>query len=178
MYISLNGIENINDYLQEFFNPKSEEKQEFKFGRKIFRVNDRILQLKNQNEDDIYNGDMGILENIYKDEAGSIKVIVNFDSNRVTYSIKDLINITHAYCISVHKSQGSEYPLVIMPITNEYRSMLARNLILTAITRAKRKLIIIGDYSAFIYGINNTMYRIRNTQLEKRLKEKHKGKTS
>ncbi len=168
MYMGVNGIDNLNDYLQEYFNPSNEVKNEFKIGRRIFRENDRILQLKNQNDDDVYNGDIGVLKEIV-DVDDKVKLIVDFDGNMVTYSVKDLINITHAYCISIHKSQGSEYPLVIMPVSNEYRVMLAKNLIYTGVTRAKKKLIIIGNYSAFLYGINNTNYKIRNTRLKERL---------
>ena len=102
------------------------------------------------------------------------KLLVGYDDNLVEYSSKDFVNIAHAYCISIHKSQGSEYPLIILPISFAYQRMLAKNLIYTAITRAKQKLVIVGDYNAFLYGINNTNYKIRKTTLkEKLIKQKN-----
>ena len=96
--------------------------------------------------------------------------------NLVEYSNGDLVNITHAYCISVHKSQGSEYPLIISPFSYNYQRMLAKNLVYTAITRAKKKLVLIGDYNSFLYGINNNRYQKRYTCLKERLIERVNNK--
>ena len=142
MYMGINGIDSLNNMLQNYFNPPDEGKNEVIIGKRIFRENDRILQLKNQNEDDVYNGDIGLLKEITKkgeNQSSSITISVDFDGNIVDYNFKDFINITHAYCISIHKSQGSEYPLLIMPISNHYYSMLAKNLLYTGITRAKKE---------------------------------------
>lgn len=177
MYMGINGIDSLNNMLQNYFNPPDEGKNEVIIGKRIFRENDRILQLKNQNEDDVYNGDIGLLKEITKkgeNQSSSITISVDFDGNIVDYNFKDFINITHAYCISIHKSQGSEYPLLIMPISNHYYSMLAKNLLYTGITRAKKKLILIGDYSSFIYGISNKKYKIRKTTLKERLLKSNK----
>ncbi|HHU60265.1 TPA: ATP-dependent RecD-like DNA helicase [bacterium] len=165
MYLGMNGIDNLNELLQNYFNPASEDKKEFRVGKRIYRENDKILQLKNQNEDNVYNGDIGRLLEITK-ELNTTKFLIDFDDNLVEYTNKDLINITHAYCISIHKSQGSEYPLVIMPVTNQYHHMLTKKLLYTGVTRAKQKLILVGDYNSFLYGITNTNYRTRKTNLK------------
>jgi len=170
MYQGMNGIDVINEMLQEHFNPNDVLKKELRVGKVIYRENDKILQLKNQNEDNVFNGDIGILLNIdLGNNVSSSKLLVGYDDNLVEYSSKDFVNISHAYCISIHKSQGSEYPLIILPISFGYQRMLAKNLIYTAITRAKQKLIIVGDYNAFLYGINNTNYKVRKTTLKERL---------
>ena len=158
MYNGMNGIDNLNIILQEYFNPPSEFKNEMKLGSVIYREGDKILQLKNQNEDGVYNGDIGTLVSVDKMDNG-YKLTVDFDDNFVEYTNGDFINISHAYCVSVHKSQGSEYPVIIAPFSYNYQRMLAKNLVYTAITRAKKKLILIGDYNSFIYGINNDRYQ-------------------
>jgi len=170
MYQGMNGIDNLNDILQEYFNPRSIELNELRVGKVIYRENDRILQLKNQNDDNVFNGDIGNLVEIEKgNNISSSKLYVGYDGNVVEYTSKDYVNITHAYCVSIHKSQGSEYPLIILPVSFAYQRMLAKNLLYTAITRAKQKLVIIGDYNAFLYGISNTNYKIRKTTLKERL---------
>ncbi len=170
MYQGMNGIDIFNEVLQEYFNPKDELKNELRVGKVFYRETDKILQLKNQNEDNVYNGDIGTLLEVESvNNVSNSKLIVDFEGNIVEYSMKDFVNITHAYCISIHKSQGSEYPLIILPVSFSYQRMLAKNLIYTAITRAKQKLIIVGDYNAFLYGISNTNYKIRKTTLKEKL---------
>lgn len=170
MYQGINGIDNFNDMLQEYFNPYNEFKNELRVGRVVYRESDKILQLKNQNEDNVYNGDIGTLVEVEKGNGlSNSKLYIDYDDNIVEYTHKDFVNITHAYCISIHKSQGSEYPLIIMPVSFAYKRMLVKNLLYTGITRAKQKLVIIGDYNAFLYGINNTNYKIRKTTLKEKL---------
>lgn len=170
MYQGMNGIDNFNYMLQEYFNPHSEEKNEIRIGSSIYREYDKILQLKNQNEDNVFNGDIGILLEVNKgNNLSSSTLSVDYEDNIVEYSYKDFPHITHAYCISIHKSQGSEYPLIILPISFTYKRMLVKNLLYTAITRAKKKLVIVGDYNAFLYGINNTNYKERKTTLKEKL---------
>ena len=170
MYQGMNGIDNFNEILQEYFNPSKYELKELRVGKVVFRENDKILQLKNQNEDNVFNGDIGVLVEIDEDSSiRSSKMYVGYDDNIVEYTPKDYSHITHAYCISIHKSQGSEYPLIILPVSFAYQRMLAKNLLYTAITRAKQKLVIIGNYDAFLYGINNTNYKIRKTTLKEKL---------
>lgn len=170
MYHGVNGIDNLNDILQEYFNPRDESLNELRVGKVIYRENDKILQLKNQNDDNVFNGDIGNLLEIEKvNNVSGPKIYVGYDDNVVEYTAKDFVNITHAYCISIHKSQGSEYPLIIMPVSFAYQRMLAKNLIYTAVTRAKQKLVIVGNYDAFLYGINNTNYKVRKTTLKDKL---------
>ena len=169
MYSGMNGIDNLNIILQEYFNPPSEFKNEMKLGSVTYREGDKILQLKNQNEDGVYNGDIGILVSVDKLDAKGYKLVVDYDDNLVEYTNGDFVNIRHAYCISVHKSQGSEYPVIIAPFSYTYQRMLAKNLIYTAITRAKKKLVLIGDYNSLVYGVNNRNYEKRYTTLKERI---------
>ena len=159
MYRGDCGIDSLNVMLQEIFNPPNEEnKREMTFGQRVFRIGDKVLQLANQPETGVMNGDVGEVIGIsYKNENDDKeeKLIACFDTKEVTYKKGDLQNLTHAYCVSVHKSQGSEYPIVILPMTHAYHVMLQKKLIYTAITRAKRSLIVIGEYLAFDKGVKN-----------------------
>ncbi len=159
MYRGDCGIDRLNVMLQEIFNPHDEQnKREMTFGQRIFRIGDKVLQLANQPETGVMNGDVGEVIGIsYKNENDDKeeKLIACFDTKEVTYKKGDLQNLTHAYCVSVHKSQGSEYPIVILPMTHAYHVMLQKKLIYTAITRAKRSLIVIGEYLAFDKGVKN-----------------------
>lgn len=147
MYRGSTGIDSVNKLIQNEFNPNKQKTIEH--GDREFRIGDKVIQLVNQIEDNVMNGDQGIVIGITDEK----QVIVDFIGNEVIYKIGDLINLKHAYAMSVHKSQGSEYKVVIMPIFKSYSIMLKRKLIYTAITRAKEKLIIIGDYNAFSYGV-------------------------
>ncbi len=159
MYRGDCGIDSLNVMLQEIFNPPDEQnKREMTFGQRIFRIGDKVLQLANQPETGVMNGDVGEVIGIsYKNENDDKeeKLIACFDTKEVTYKKGYLQNLTHAYCVSVHKSQGSEYPIVILPMTHAYHVMLQKKLIYTAITRAKRSLIVIGEYLAFDKGVKN-----------------------
>lgn len=158
MYRGDCGIDNLNLLLQEIFNPPSDDKREMSYGQKVFRIGDKVLQLANQPETGIMNGDVGEVIGIsYKDEneEREEKLIACYESKEVTYKKGDLQNLTHAYCVSVHKSQGSEYPIVILPMTHAYHVMLQKKLIYTAITRAKKSLILIGEYTALDKGVKN-----------------------
>lgn len=158
MYRGDCGIDNLNLLLQEIFNPPSDDKREMSYGQKVFRIGDKVLQLANQPETGIMNGDVGEVIGIsYKEEneEKEEKLIACYESKEVTYKKGDLQNLTHAYCVSVHKSQGSEYPIVILPMTHAYHVMLQKKLIYTAITRAKKSLILIGEYTALDKGVKN-----------------------
>ena len=173
-HMGLNGIDNFNVALQKQFNPKEKGKKEIQVGYRTFRENDKVIQLKNQPDDDVYNGDIGIvIEVIYANEDinNQNRVIVDFDGRIVEYTGETFGNITHAYCISVHKSQGSEYPIIIMPLDNEYGIMLQKRLIYTAVTRAYKSLVFIGEKSAFYKGITRKDHFVRKTTLKERLLE-------
>ena len=168
MYDGVAGITNLNDHLREFFNPADVFKKEVAIGRTTYREGDKILQLKNQPDDDVYNGDIGTLVEI-NDEDGKLRLIIDFDGNFVSYTPEYFTNITHAYCISVHKSQGSEYKYVIMPILQEYSLMLRRKLIYTGISRAKECLTLLGSVNMFKRGIATIEQKYRKTSLQERL---------
>jgi len=168
MYDGVAGITNLNDHLREFFNPGDVFKKEIAIGRTTYREGDKILQLKNQPDDDVYNGDIGTLVEI-NDDDNKVKLIIDFDGNFVTYTAEYFNNITHAYCISVHKSQGSEYKYVIMPILPEYSVMLKRKLIYTGISRAKERITLLGSISMFNRGIATIEQKYRRTTLQERL---------
>lgn len=166
------GIDRLNAALQECLNPASNQKREFKSGYRLFREHDKILQLKNQIDDDVYNGDIGeLIEIIYPDEDinHQARFVVDFDGILVEYTQETFQNITHAYCISVHKSQGSEYPIVIMPIVKEAAFMLQKRLIYTGVTRAKKSLILIGDKTVWTDGLLKKQEKPRKTTLSMRI---------
>ena len=173
LYKTKNGIDNLNKMLQEIMNKPSKNKEEIVSGDVIYREGDKILQLVNDPDNFISNGDIGYIEKIIpasKSKSKKNEVTINFDGTMVTYTPKDFINITHGYAISIHKSQGGEFKLVIIPFTLGYKRMLYNKLVYTAITRAKEKLILIGDPNAFVYGVNNDDIENRKTSLKELLK--------
>ncbi|HHU55831.1 MAG TPA: ATP-dependent RecD-like DNA helicase [Acholeplasmataceae bacterium] len=161
------GIDAINNFLQERFNPQDDE---IVFRGKKFRINDKVIQLVNRSEKQVMNGDIGFVLGIYKNGDKFIKMTVMFDFGSVDYEYDELEELNLAYAISIHKSQGSEFPLVIMPLSFKYFIMLKRKLIYTGVTRAKKYLILIGDYQAMRKGIVE-MEENRQTQLTQRIKE-------
>ena len=176
IYKSKNGIDNLNKMLQEIMNKPSRNKTEITSGDIIFREGDKILQLVNDPDNFISNGDIGYIEKIIpagKSKSKKNEVTINFDGTLVTYTPKDFINITHGYAISIHKSQGGEFKLVIIPFTPSYKRMLYNKLVYTAVTRAKEKLILIGDPNSFVYGVNNDYIENRKTTLKELLEKKY-----
>ena len=174
MYDGTCGITYLNEVLREYFNPASINKKELQIGKTIYREGDKVLQLKNQPSDDVYNGDSGFIVEIHnKDEDGGRKstIVVDFDGNFVTYDYSTFVNLTHAYCISVHKSQGSEYKNIFLLTFWEHRIMLKRKLIYTGITRTKHNLYILGDINAFEYGIKQEDLKNKNISLKEKIKE-------
>lgn len=161
VYKGINGIDNLNKTLQKIFNPKSDDKNETYDGNVIYRENDKVLQLENMPDDNVFNGDIGFIEKINGNE-----ITVNFDGNKVKYTPKEYKNIKHGYAISIHKAQGSEFEIVLMPITNAYKMMLYRKIIYTGITRAKKSLMLIGNPKAFYQGVYNNGTKKRNTLLK------------
>lgn len=174
MYAGVNGIDNLNKELQEVFNPKDDVKREIKVGDIIFRENDKVLELVNMPEENIFNGDIGIITRIMyanTSKSGKNEIYVDYDGNEVKYIPKDFHKIKHGFIISIHKSQGSEFEVVVMPISSSYKRMLYRKLIYTGITRAKRKLILLGEPEAFLYSVQHEEERIRKSKLCQKLKE-------
>ncbi|CAM3942150.1 SF1B family DNA helicase RecD2 [Lederbergia lenta] len=173
MYRGPAGIDNLNRILQEIFNANPDGKRkELKFGDVKYRIGDKVLQLINQPEQHVFNGDMGEIISIFYAKENTEKqdmVIVAFEGTEVTYTRADLNQITHAFCCSIHKSQGSEFPIVILPVVKSYYRMLRRNLLYTAITRSKQFLILCGEESAFRIGIEREDDQKRKTSLFEKL---------
>lgn len=166
------GINKINYELQQMINPKTDKKREIKVMDSYFRVGDRVIQLVNQPEDGIFNGDIGeIVAMFFENENKEKKeqIVIAFDEKEIVYERQDYSNFMHAYCISIHKSQGSEFPIVILPVISAYHRMLRKNLLYTAITRSQESLIICGEPNAFLRGVTTVDTNQRYTTLIDRL---------
>ena len=170
MYKTLNGINNLNKCMQELLNPKESNKNEMIINDCLYREGDKVLQLMNMPDDNIYNGDIGIIieiNNILKE------ITIDFDSTIVTFNSSNFQNFTLGYVISIHKSQGSEFNTVVIPILNEYGRMLYKKLIYTGITRAKNKLILLGEINALNQSVINEKENNRKTNLVNKIKERY-----
>lgn len=172
MYKGAAGIDAINTMMQEIFNPKGNKKRrEVAFFDVVYRVGDKVLQLVNQPENNVFNGDMGEITAIQfakETEEKVDQITILFDTVEVTYNRNNWNKFVLAYCCSIHKSQGSEFTMVILPMVKQYGRMLRRNLLYTAITRSKSKLILCGDYEAFETAVVSTG-DIRKTMLHEKL---------
>ncbi|MBN2033193.1 MAG: ATP-dependent RecD-like DNA helicase [Deltaproteobacteria bacterium] len=157
------GASNLNKELQEALNP-SEEK--LIRGGKAFHVRDKVMQIRNNYDKEVFNGDIGRITRIDKETQ---EVIISFDGREVMYDYPDLDEIVLAYAVSVHKSQGSEYPAVIIPLLTQHYVMLQRNLIYTAVTRGRKLVVIIGSKRAFAIAVRNNKTEKRYTYLKNRL---------
>lgn len=179
------GVENLNRVLQDRMNPKEPGKEEIVFGDKVFREGDKVMQIKNDYQLEweitgkygivlekglgVFNGDVGVIETI--ERAGGI-VKIRFDENReVSYAVTQLEEIEHAYAITIHKSQGSEYPAVVMPLLSGPQMLMSRNLLYTAVTRAKKCVTIIGSRNTVEDMILNVNEQVRYTALKDRIIE-------
>lgn len=173
------GVFELNRLLQDILNPKTETTDELLVGNKLFRVNDKVMQTKNnynlsffdsdgEENFGVYNGDMGHI--IFIDKS-SKKLTVEMDDNRVIdYTLEDLDNLELAYAITIHKSQGSEFKSVIIPMFDGYRLLQTRNLLYTAITRAKENIVLVGDKNVMNNMIRNNTINSKYSNLENRIK--------
>ena len=165
MYKGENGIELLNQVMQSIFNPENVDKKEILIRGIIYREGDKVIQLVNDVDNNIYNGDIGIIESIIIGQKTIM--IVNYNGIKVKYDNKKFEEITHAFAISIHKSQGSEYENVIMVISKSFKRMLYNKLIYTGVTRAKKSLVIIGSTEYLNYGINRDYAENRKTLFTK-----------
>ncbi|MGO0060304.1 SF1B family DNA helicase RecD2 [Brevibacillus fluminis] len=173
MYKGVAGVNQLNAELQALFNPASETKREITFGETVFRTGDKVLQLVNNAEEHVFNGDMGEIEAIFRpneNEENEEQMVISFDGRDVVYRRSQYHQLTLAYCCSVHKSQGSEFPIVIMPFVRNYFRMLRRKLVYTGITRSKSFLIMCGDQEAFRMAVENDDEGVRYSHLNQRLR--------
>ncbi|MBA8761834.1 SF1B family DNA helicase RecD2 [Staphylococcus coagulans] len=168
MYRGNAGIKRLNQILQSILNPvQNKSKREIEFGDVIYRKGDKVLQLINRPNDNIFNGDIGIIVGIFWAKENALNkdvVVVDYEGNEITYMKSDLTELTHAYCTSIHKAQGSEFPIVLMPIVKQYYRMLQKPILYTGLTRAKQSLLFLGDSEAFNMGLA-TEGKARLTQL-------------
>lgn len=170
MYRGQAGIDHINQLMQNLLNPACKDQLSFEAMEGIYRKGDKVIHLINDAESNVFNGDLGYITDLvpakYTDSKQD-ELTINFEGNEVTYPRNEWYKIRLAYAMSIHKSQGSEFPVVILPITSSSRRMLKRNLIYTAITRAKSKLILLGEYQAFEFATLHTG-TVRKTYLIER----------
>lgn len=165
MHKGVIGTESLNRSLQDALNPS---KVEMIKGDRTFRLNDKVMQIRNNYEKEVFNGDIGRITSI---DSENRKVTITFEEIPIPYDYFELDEIALAYAISVHKSQGSEYPAVVIPILSQHYILLQRNLIYTAVTRGKRLVVMVGSKRALAMGIKNDRIMRRYTYLCERLKE-------
>ena len=168
MYKTINGIDNINSALQDVLNPKKSTRKEISISNVVYRENDKVIELTNMPDENVFNGDIGTISRIKL--SPKKEVYIDYDDSIVKYTPNIFNNFSHGYAISIHKSQGSEFKTIIMPIVKGFHKMLYRKLIYTGVTRSKEKLVLIGDIKALEYAINNTNEQKRRTSLDYYLK--------
>lgn len=167
MYRTSAGVDSLNSQLQAALNPAGPQAPERKIGQTVYRVGDKVMQLRNNYEKDVFNGDIGRISAI---DGHDMTLTALFDSVLVVYQWAELDELTHAFAISVHKSQGSEYPAVVIPLVTQHYVMLQRNLLYTAITRAKKLCVLVGSKKALGLAVKNNRVSERNTRLAERLR--------
>ncbi len=163
MHRGIVGASNLNVELQKHLNPSRDELVR---GARTFKAGDKVMQIRNNYDKDVYNGDIGKVLSIDREDQ---EVTVEYDGRHAVYDFRDLDEIVLAYAVSVHKSQGSEYPVVVMPLLTQHYMMLQRNLLYTAITRGKKLVVIIGTNKAMAIAIKNNRPQMRYTRLRERL---------
>jgi exodeoxyribonuclease V alpha subunit len=169
MYRGAVGVANLNLRLQEALNPPAPKKDERKLGGRIFRVGDKLMATRNNYDKDTFNGDIGRLVAIDLEDQS---LILNIEGREIAYDWLEADELTHAFAISVHKSQGSEYPAVVLPVLTQHYMMLQRNLLYTAITRAKKLCVLVGTRKAIAMAVKNATVSARFSGLEARLRSK------
>jgi exodeoxyribonuclease V alpha subunit len=159
------GAGNLNQILQQTLNPRSPGLSR---GGSVYREGDRVMQIRNNYDKEVFNGDIGTIRSVNQEER---ELTVSFDERQVTYDVTELDELVLAYAATIHKSQGSEYPIVVMPVLMNHFVMLQRNLIYTGITRAKKILVLAGTRKALGYAVGNVTVSRRNTMLKERLQK-------
>jgi exodeoxyribonuclease V alpha subunit len=160
------GVGELNLRLQAALNPPGPDKAERQVGGRVFRVGDRVMQIRNNYDKDVFNGDLGRLEQIDPVER---EVVIRFDQREVVYDFSDLDQISPAYAMTIHKAQGSEFPIVVIPLAMQQFLLLQRNLVYTGITRGKRLVMLIGQRKALALAVLNARSEQRFSALLSRL---------
>jgi len=164
LHRGVGGIGNLNDQIRDAINPQGATHM---LGSTLFREGDKVIQTRNNYDKDVFNGDLGIIEKV-DTINGSLEI--NFEGRLISYVRMEATDLQPAYAISVHKSQGSEYPLVIFPILKQHFMMLQRNLVYTGLTRAKKKVVFVGDPAAYSMAIRNDKPMVRQTDLIRKIR--------
>lgn len=164
MQRGVTGAMNLNMWLQDTLNPTSVH---VRHGGRQFRESDKVMQIRNNYDKDVFNGDIGIIDRVNVEDRA---VVIEYDGRKIEYDVTELDEVVLAYATTVHKAQGSEYPVVVMPVTMSHYVMLQRNLVYTGVTRAKRLLVMVGSKKALRYAIDNNKVVKRNTKLADRLR--------
>lgn len=164
------GATNLNMALQKALNPQGEGLRRSGF---VYKPNDKVMQIKNNYDKEVFNGDIGIIESVNLQDR---TLLVNFDNRSIEYDATELDELVHAYATTIHKAQGSEYPIVVIPMLMNHFVMLQRNLVYTGITRAKKILVMVGTKKALAYAVRNVTVTKRNTLLKERLAGQIKAK--
>ncbi len=162
------GVGELNRLLQDALNPSEERKKEWRHGSRVFRIGDKVLQTRNNYDKQVFNGDLGCVVAIDLEEQ---RLGIDFDGTRVDYEFSEMDELVHAFAMSVHKSQGSEYRAVVIPLLTQHYMMLQRNLLYTAVTRAKELVVLVGTNKAIGLAVKNNKIVQRNSRLAKRLQE-------
>jgi exodeoxyribonuclease V alpha subunit len=165
------GTEEFNLVLQDALNPTGNK---FKVFNKFWRIGDKVMQTKNNYDYPIFNGDIGIIESLT--EGG--EVVIRMDDRNIIRPTSELSEMVLAYAITIHKSQGSEYPVVVIPVHDDHRFMLQRKLIYTGITRAKKLVVLVGTKNALLRATHNNLQKVRNTYFTERLQIMEKKEES
>ncbi|MCA9935488.1 MAG: ATP-dependent RecD-like DNA helicase [Ardenticatenaceae bacterium] len=168
MYNGGLGVSALNERLQAALNPPGQGKAERRLGGRVFRVGDKVMQTVNNYDKNVYNGDIGRITAV---DLLQQTITINLDGAPVVYDFLEMDEMVHAYCISVHKSQGAEYPCVVLPVVMQHYMMLQRNLLYTAVTRAKKLVILIGTRKAISIAVKNNKTTQRHTALDWRLQQ-------
>ncbi len=164
------GVGELNRRLQEQLNPRRPGKAEIPHGQRIFRVGDRVMQIRNNYDKKVFNGDLGVITGIDLEDQ---LLEIDYDGVVVPYEFSQLDELVHAYAVSIHKSQGSEFPVVVMPLLAQHYMMLQRNLLYTGVTRARQLVVLVSNPKAVGMAVHNNRIARRNTRLAQRLKELH-----
>ena len=172
MHKGLVGTANLNHELQKHLNP---QKDGITYGSAVFYQNDKVMQIRNNYDKNVFNGDLGRVMEINRETR---EIFIAFDGQKVVYDFTELDEVVPAYAVSVHKSQGSEYPAVIVPVLTQHYMLLQRNLIYTAVTRGRRLVVMVGTKKALAIAVNNDKPRQRYTRLRDRLKGRTYGRPS
>ncbi len=172
MYRGSTGVANLNEQLQLALNPPSAGRPERRIGGRTLRVGDRLMQTRNNYDKEVFNGDIGRLVAL---EVVEQTAVIDFDGRKLVYDWMELDEVVHAFAISVHKAQGSEYPAVVVPVTMQHYLMLQRNLLYTAVTRAQKLVVLVGTKKAIALAVRNDKVAQRHTALDWRLGKRETG---